>query len=165
MAAFPGKAFGTLVLYKVDGTRMHWISGDRKIIVTDNGKIIETAGIESNIQTTSYSDNHPIFTRQYDNLNGTFYTMNDFKDEGHFGVKITSTYERSEPFAYDILGTPYTVFRLTEHNHRTDIDWEYSNSYLVDTHTNRIIASEQQFTPATLPLDIRVLIPYAYPQN
>ena len=137
-----------------------WVATDGAILVTRDGRLMQTAGFDDNIRKTLSQMPDPLASGRTD-LNGM--TMTRFLDmdlEGQFQtVPIRSTFEVIGPQRIEIEGLFFDTVLVREHNKSLTINWKFDNLYWLDPYNGFVWKSRQYFTRNLPPVVIEVLKP------
>lgn len=141
-----------VVLGRLEGNRHHWITADRVVIVTENGRVVQTAGFPNDL----------LALRPLDPTASTSETMFtvDLAHRDLYGIRIFCRSGPSEKTALDIRGVTKDVWKTSEYCTTPDFDWEFENVFWRDE-SGYTWKSEQHFSPDTPPLELSILKPAA----
>lgn len=139
-------------------TRLKWVSADNAMIITENGRIVKTLGLQSNNLAGIQSQ-----VPQYDatsNIPIAYKALYDWTPDYRysFPAKITRTRLQREPVVTPLGTTNATVY--TEKVVFTTLDSELTNTYWVSD-SGKVIQSLQYLGPDMLPVKFVVLKGYA----
>lgn len=162
IAAKVGKQQKTiLVLRRIQNGTLQWLSSDGGVLVTRDGRLIQTAGFNDNLRATVMkgpelldgihegTDSSMQSTRMVDvELEGVYRTL-----------PITSTVEVIGPRRIEIADIMFDTILVREHNVAKTINWTFDNYYWVDPFDGFIWKSRQHFARTLPPVDIEVLKP------
>lgn len=85
-----------LVLGRYDGPDRHWISADRGVLVTRNGRLIRAYGIGADLRDTSGLENDPVAAATF-KFEGFYQRVADIGTPAHYGATIQSRFELLGP--------------------------------------------------------------------
>jgi hypothetical protein len=154
-----------LVLGKKENGFKHWFSADNAVIVTKNGRIVQTAGFPENLKATSSSSLDPVnrllHKKWYGRKNKKLLHIRhlDIEMENRFGVPVKSEFETLGSREIDIAGIKIKTVLVKETNHAFSINWSFNNFYWVDAYDGYIWKSTQHVSRSFPPIDIEVLKP------
>ncbi|MDB0042007.1 YjbF family lipoprotein [Gammaproteobacteria bacterium] len=140
-----------LILGYVDDNVYEWIGADSVKIYTLNGRIIKTAGLNSNIEIVRPSDNIFLTSDMYE-------TINLFNPD-----LISSTIHRSmnsRKATIKKLGRSIQVNRIEESFDLDLIGWSGVNLYYQNTTTGQIESSAQRIHPRLPTIKIEYYLKY-----
>ena len=127
-----------ILAYEDDGV-YEWIGADSVKIYTLNGRIVKTAGLNSNIEILRPSDN--IF------LPGDVYEALNLYNPDLFSSNIRRSMNAPKTFSIKKLGQKIQVNRIQENFDLALIGWSGVNLYYQNTTTGQIEYSEQRIHP------------------
>jgi hypothetical protein len=154
-----------LVLGKNENGLRHWFSADNAVIVTRNGRIVQSAGFPENLKHTSSSDWKKIDRTLHSRIYGegkqklTIVRQLDMDLENRFGVPVKSEFETLGPREIEIAGINIKTVLVKESNYAFSINWTFSNFYWVDAYDGFIWKSTQHIARTFPPIEIEVLKP------
>jgi hypothetical protein len=149
-----------VVLAEATGPELRWVSQDRVVFVTRGGRLIQTAGLSSDLQATSVIGTDPVISSVL-HLLGAPVTVRrylDLEDLG-YGIAVESVVVPQQPETIEVLGRPLATIRVAETCRAAQIDWEHTNLYWADTRSGRIWRSQQHVHPDTPAITITLLKP------
>lgn len=156
-----------VVLAKTNATTQQWISADKHLIETQNGRITKTIGFDQDITQTSFVTPDPL--QNHLDPTKTYATdrLVDITDHtGITGDTATDTILIRSILTCDgsqtltILGIPTPTYRWSETTTAPDIKWSKTNKYWQDQTTKTIWKSQQNITPKTPRIEIQLLRRY-----
>lgn len=149
-----------LVLGRVNGQDLHWISNDKKALVSRHGRIIKTAGFSLNLINTRFLSLDPVqgglFTASGQNK---LTRIVDLMPGNHFGVSVMSQFSQSGEEQIEIVEKRYKTRLIRERCSVPELTWSFDNYYWVDK-SGFIWKSEQHFAPTLPPVQFEILTPY-----
>lgn len=163
MAAKLGSGSRSLVvLGRVDGADLHWISADRTVLVTRRGRLIRTAGLPFNLRHTELLAADPLSVgRPEASKVETFKRLVDLTPPDRYGVVITSTLEHLGPREIEIAELRFRTEAYRESCEARDFDWSFENLYWVGRGDGLVWKSVQHIHPSLPPVDLEILKPPA----
>ena len=149
-----------MILGRIDGPDLHWISADHVAIATRRGRVVETAGLPENLVHTMFSGADPItaVAHRWDTP-VKLRRMIDIEPGTHYGVTVISTIERIAVEHIEILDFSYETNVLRESAYAAELDWSYDNYYWVDAKTGFVWKSIQHIAPSLVPFQFEILKP------
>jgi hypothetical protein len=156
-----------VVLAKIDPPTEQWISADKHLIETQNGRITKTIGFEIDLAQTDFVTPDPLATHLDPAKTYADDRLVDITD--HSGVAgdaptdtilVRSTFSCQGPRTITILGTPLQTYLWTETTTAPDIKWHETNKYWQDQTTRTIWKTQQIIAPNTPVIDIELLRRY-----
>ena len=162
MAAKIGKGPRSLVvLGRYDGPDLHWISADRAVLVTRNGRIKATFGIGMDLLDTQGLEDDPVAaaTFAFEGLHTRTVDLADPKKI--YGTPIESTFEIIGRETIQILGQKKDTIHIVEANSATSIRWNFRNQFWFDFKSGFMWKSVQHFVRNVPPIEFEILKPAA----
>jgi hypothetical protein len=153
-----------LILGKVEGEDLHWISSDRGVLVTRHGRLIRTVGFSENLMKTDFIG-HDFFDGRnpastVNILTGT--RIIDLSPGNRYGIKIEARIKIGLNEKIQIGNRIYDTIRVSEDCFASSLQWRYTNTYWQDSN-GRIWRSLQYFAPEAQPLIIEITKPHTPP--
>ncbi|MEN9479159.1 MAG: hypothetical protein RLZZ298_554 [Pseudomonadota bacterium] len=151
-----GRPRSLLILGRVSGDELQWVSADRGMLITRHGRLIRTVGFTDNLNKTDFVNS--------DYFDGTAQPalktepanrLIDLSPGNRYGIKIESSLEKIGLETIEIGKHRYETTRYDETCFSSLIGWKYTNSFWVDSQ-GRIWRSTQHFTPKADPLTIEL---------
>ena len=138
-----------LILAYDDNDKLTWVSADNTKIIMKYGKVVETIGLNNNINTINFPNVNSIF--QYLQSN-KFYDTNYFVQFSNpftklLSVKSTFKIEDITEFSHSITKKIDRVFLIKEEVTIDQISWSYTNYYWV-TAEGDTLRSKQMIAPS-----------------
>jgi hypothetical protein len=160
MAAKIGKGPRSLVvLGRNEGSDMHWISADRAVIVTRNGRVKATFGIGMDLLDTQGLENDPVAAATFA-FEGLHTRTVDLADPRKlYGTPIESTFEVVGRETIQILGQDKDTIQIEELNSATSIRWNFKNQFWFDFNSGFLWKSVQHFVRNVPPIETEILKP------
>jgi hypothetical protein len=154
-----------LVLGKHENGLKHWFSSDQAVVVTRNGRIVQTSGFPENLKNTYSKQDDPVNRKLHSSNYGgnkrkfAHIRTIDIDEELRFGVPIRSTFEIVGPKLIDISGVKIETVLVKELNTAFSINWSFTNLYWVDRFDGFIWKSRQHVARSFPPIEFEVLKP------
>jgi len=149
-----------LVLDRKTKEDYHWISADRAVIVTRNGRIVKTYGFPENIKQTQLSGADPVNRTLHELTTDRTSSRTIDTDSGNrFGLKVDSRFELLGPREINIAEIDIKTVLVKEVNTSSTINWSFTNYYWVDAFDGFVWKSTQHIARSFPPVDIEVLKP------
>jgi len=146
-----------IVLGTIQGEDRHWFSADKSVIVTRNGRVVQTANFPSDLAHTSFFDADPISSRVPVQPQTILRRQIDIVPGNFFGINIVSHFVvASQPEALTVYGKSYNVIKIIENCKAEQVSWEFTNTYWQDVATGLICKSVQYYVPASPPMELAV---------
>ncbi|CAH1522069.1 Uncharacterized lipoprotein YmcC [Vibrio owensii] len=136
-------------------TQLKWVSADKAMIVTENGHIIKTIGLQVANLAGIYG-NIPTYSRLPENYSLSY----DWAEEYRYGfpATINRTYQRQETIETPISKTVTDVYEETVEF--PSLSKSITNLYWVDSE-GQVIKTLQYLGPNMVPIELTVLKGYS----
>ena len=163
MAAKIGKGpRALLVLGRYDGPDLHWISGDRAVIVTRGGRVVKTAGLPENLKDTRAFGDDPVASGLHRiETPVSFVRYVDIDRGRRYGLPIHSSFELVGKERITIVEVEFETVLVREINEARTINWDFENLYWADAFDGFVWKSRQHIARSYPAVDIEVLKPAA----
>ena len=150
-----------LVLGKVEGDELHWISADRGVLITRHGRLVRTVGFAENLAKTDFSGEDFVTGKVFPNLENqlTAARIVDLSPGNRYGIKIESSLEMIGKESIAIGSHRHETTRIDEHCVAPLLRWKYTNSFWLDAQ-GQVWRSTQHFAPTAPVMSIEVTKPY-----
>jgi hypothetical protein len=142
-----------LVLGRYDGLDRHWISNDRAVLVTRNGRLTRVVGLGHDLRETRGVEDDPVAAATF-KFDGTHARSVDLGPDVYFGLVVESTFEVLGRQNVDIIGDVHETLVVREHNHAHALRWRFVNRFWFDFATGYVWRSVQHFSPDLPPVEI-----------
>lgn len=158
-----GAARALMILGKVEDDELHWISADRAVLVTRNGRLTRTFGLPENILRTEFSD--PDYFRK-GGLPQTNPTANirrrvvDFSPGNRYAVVVNSSLELAGEEIITIGKRQHQTWRYEERCSAAELGWQCINSYWLDAQGTPW-RTTQTIGPQSAPMILEITKPFA----
>lgn len=164
-----GARFGSgapivMVLATADGRDLHWVSADRAILVTREGRLIQTAGLPRDLRATQYVAADPlpqIFRSGSAESAPRIWRYVDMSNKDAFGVVVESRYSILGTEAISILGSEHQTLRVRERVRVPSWRWAADNVFWIDQQTAAVRKARQQYCPEVAAIEYEILKPPA----
>ena len=163
-ARFGSGASVVMVLATYDGKDLHWVSADRAILVTRDGRLVQTVGLARDLRATQYVAADPlqqIFSSGSAEAAPRVWRYIDMSNKDAFGVVVESTYTVLGPETISILGTPHQTLRIRERIRLPSWRWTTDNLFWIDQQTAMVRKARQQYCPEVDAIEYEILKPPA----
>lgn len=147
-----------LILGRKEGEQLHWISADRSVLVTQQGRLVKTFGFPEELRQTQHIGTDPV-AQGLHKLSGETIQHNriiDIVPEDRFGINVESQFKRMGKEGIKILEVGYNTVLIQEQCYAPLLDWKCTNYYWADEIDGFIWKSHQSPTPATPAIDIEI---------
>jgi len=160
-----GVSKAIMVLGEFQGRDLAWIAADRSILVTRNGRIVRTAGFETNLRDVSSSAHEPIDeAREHKSARATQLVRQmewSGKGSGSYPASVELTPKGSETI--QILNRAVRTLIVDESVEVRSLDWAVTNRYWMDSTTGAVVRTRQQFHPTMSVLTLEMIRPPVQP--
>lgn len=149
-----------LVLAKAENGELHWMSSDRGVLVTRNGRLVRTVGLPENLVHTDFLE-----ADFFDGWSGGQRTaasakrLIDLAPGNRFGLLAEARIESEGREKVYIHTRTYDTIRFAEHCVVPQLSWKYTNIYWVGD-TGVMWRSLQYVAPGLAPIQIDINKPF-----
>lgn len=151
---------GLMILGRIEGQELHWISSDRIVLVTRYGRVIRTAGLPANLKETRLIDLDPLEgLREGRFETDPFRRLVDLAPPDHYQIMVTSNLELLGKESIVIAELLFDTEVFRERCSARDFDWTFENRYWVDPDNGVIWKSIQHIHPDIPPVELELLKP------
>lgn len=158
---FGGNDEQMLILAQQTPSSRLWTSAARIVLVTRNGRIIRTAGLRYNLDSTNFVSRDPLTRPDERNGSADYIThIANFYDIDEFSVPIHCRLNSRGSSPVTILGKSIATDRLDEICSCPELDWSYTNSFWIGK-DGFVWKSIQYVHPKIGPLQTEILRPPA----
>ena len=148
-----------VVLGRYDGPDLHWISADRAVLVTRNGRIKATFGVGMDLLDTQGLEDDPVAAATFA-FEGVHTRTVDLADPRKiYGIPIESTFVAIGRETIKILGQEKDTVRIEEFNSASSIRWKFKNVFWFDFNSGFLWKSVQHFVRNLPPIETEILKP------
>ena len=150
---------GLLVLATDTGGDLLWTSASRVVIVTRDGRIVRSVGLDRDVSNLTYREGAA--QAPANALKAPFSTtrLADFTDLGLYGVTITCTARAAARQSVRILGQVIATVRVDETCRSNTRNWSFTDSFWVDPASGLAWRSRQHVHPQGGVVDIQIFRP------
>jgi hypothetical protein len=149
-----------LILSQKTREELHWISADRAVIVTQNGRVIKTYGFPENMRQTHLEGKDPVNRKLHTLKKSTQFKRSIDIDKGNkFGTQISSSFRVIGSRTITIAEIEIKTVLVVERNTAKTINWSFTNYYWADSYDGFIWKTRQHIAPSFDPVDIEFLKP------
>ncbi len=136
--------------------QLKWVSADKAMIVTENGRIVKTLRLpQGNLVNLDSSTNN-----MAPSIDATEWTsIYDWQPDYFFNQSATIQSKHIATQTLNSLIWTKDVQQINESIHFEQLDRQETNSFWVDTQGN-VVKSEQWVIPDTLKIETEILKPY-----
>ena len=138
------RPIATMALGFIENGKYKWLSKDDVMIVTDNGRVIKTLGLDKNVTFVDHLKNDPISKGQSLNIKNWITSIDT--DYGDSGAKIESTFDTIKNVTIVIQGAEFNTTKVEEkikYNSSLNGEKSWVNTYWYHIDTGYLIQSHQ----------------------
>lgn len=135
---------GLMILESIKEDELTWISADPIYLVTQDGRIIKTEGLDNNLKDITYHE-----VKFSEILQGKLKESSvyySYSNPQLNNLKLDVKYVVKQESKITILDKSYILTLVQEEVTQNDLGWEFTNSYWVDRN-GFVWKSEQTFLP------------------
>jgi len=138
-----------------DKTQLKWISADKAMIVTENGHIVKTVGLQTSNLAGIYGH-----VPAYSNVSTTFSLSYDWSENNRYGfpASVLRTYEGKDTVNTPISSIQTDVYKETVSF--TSLSKRVDNLYWVNS-SGQVIKTLQHLGPNMVPVELTILKGYS----
>ncbi|AXY02119.1 YjbF family lipoprotein [Vibrio alfacsensis] len=136
-------------------TQLKWVSADKAMVVTENGHIVKTIGLQHNNLAGAHGD-VPSFA-----LENTEYSLSyDWAKQYRYGfpAHVKRVYQGKESVITPLSNSPADIYRETVHF--STLSQSVDNFYWVDAN-GKVIKTVQYLGPNMVPIELTILKGYS----
>ncbi|CAH1568957.1 YjbF family lipoprotein [Vibrio rotiferianus] len=138
-----------------DKTQLKWISADKAMIVTENGHIVKTVGLQTSNLAGIYGH-----VPAYSNVSTTFSLSYDWSENNRYGfpASVLRTYEGKAT-----VNTPISIIQTDVYKETvsfTSLSKRVDNLYWVNS-SGQVIKTLQHLGPNMVPVELTILKGYS----
>lgn len=156
---FKNASRALLVLGKADGDERQWISADRSVLVTRNGRLVKTVGLRENLTDTRFSGADFFENWSSERTPTKIERIVDLMPGYRYGVLVSSSFKAIGQETITIGSRSHRTTRFEESGSAPLLSWTFTNNYWADDE-GHVWRSIQQYSPASPTLTIEVIKPY-----
>jgi len=154
---------GMMVLLREQGGRHYWYANNRLVLVTRRGRLVQTAGLPSDLRNITSTTDDPI-GREPHRTQVAIDTRFTYEVEIDGAYEVLDVRSRLEPKGEEeitISGLKFNTLLLVERCEAKKIGWTFRNKYWVDPYDGLIWKSIQHFNPHFPAVSMETLKPPA----
>jgi len=149
-----------LVLATDSGGELLWTSPAHVVIVTRDGRIVRTLGLEQDLSGMTARDNaKPVAPSAAIRAPFASTRLEDFPELGLYGVIVSCRAHAVGRQAVKILGQTLPTIRVDEACQSRKPDWSFVDSYWVDADNSLVWRSRQHINPKGGVVEIEIFRP------
>lgn len=152
-----------VILARQQDNRDHWITANYTAIVTEHGRLVETARLPVNLRETRFLQPDPL---AFMNLRQPpprkrYARSIDVGPDLAYDLLLQCTWTNAGDEVLSIESQSIATRRWDEQCEAQGRDWTFQNSFWVAMDTGVVWQSVQHFSPAHDPLEVQILKPPA----
>lgn len=148
-----------LVLAKVEGEDLHWVSADRSVLVTRHGRLVQTVGLIQDLQHSRFVDPDFFGRTGLEGAGEVRRRQLDLMPGHRYAVMVTSEVAEVGREVLETLAGPLKTVVWRERCRAPQLDWSFENLFWVDEVAGQVWRSRQHVAPGGQLLDIQVMKP------
>ncbi len=144
-------------------TELKWLSADKAMLVTVNGRLVRTHSLLSgNLAAIESSEPDPILLGLHLNSTPKTWTRTlDWQPGYHYGYKLNSQFDFIAEEKILINDTPTQALHYSELVSVEGLNIQYSNEFWLKPDNGHVIKSRQKIAPNLPFIDMTLLKPFA----
>ena len=135
---------GLIILESINSNTLTWVSADNVYLVTRNGRIIRTAGLNNNLIEFNAPHSKKSFLNQIERTKNSYYLSYDFPYVRNLEVK--AKIEKKGKEKVDLLTGERTLLLIEEEISNDFIGWNATNKFWLDE-DGFVWKTEQHISP------------------
>lgn len=142
---------------------LKWLSADKGMLVTVNGRLVKTHNLlAGNLTTVESIEPDPLLLGLHLSSTPKTWTRTiDWQPGYHYGYEVISTFNLVAEESILINGTPIQALHFNERVSVEALDIEYQNEFWLNPQNGNVIKSHQKIAPNLPFIDITLLKPFA----
>jgi hypothetical protein len=149
---------GLVLLDRIEGRDLYWLSSDRILLVTRGGRLTQTAGLRANLGHTVFPVPDPVDGAILSSSGERSTRLLDYEEFG-IGLEADSEFRVEKKQPITILGAALPTLRVRERVRVRSLKWGFTNTYWAHEQTGAVWRSSQHFHPDYPALTITTLRP------
>lgn len=143
--------------------QLKWISSDKGMLVTENGRVVKTLNLPQGNLVASISHLiDPIKLGLHLSDTPTTWTRRiDWQPGYHFGYELHSEFHYQQTAFIMINDQPIKTMYFTEHVSVPSLNVDYTNDFWIHPETGKVLKSRQKIAPNQPYIDITLLKPFS----
>ena len=140
-----GKQQSLIILESKTDKRLTWVSADRKVFFTQNGRVISTVGLPNNLYKIDFPSLG--FKEIIEEKKIKYITYYAFRDPKLDNIAVEVTAEVIGREEVDLLGYKKNLVLIEEVLYSEKINWKSKNKFWIDPVSKYVWKSEQSLSP------------------
>ena len=153
-----GVAEAMLVSPQVRGTGLVEWHGQSEMLLTQHGRIIQTAGLSHDVVTPRLTTDDPFVLGLHIIPDGLEVArLVDYPAQHQTGLRQYARYQRGRVESIKFMGASHELLRINETIRMPELDFKVTNQYWVEPDTGLVRHSIQYLAPDMLPLRLTLV--------
>jgi len=150
-----------LVLAYAENGNLKWVTRDKAMLVTRNGRLIKTLNLPDNLLEVTNIDADPLAHAQRI-VDGTQWTRIQSWTQGKqlHSATLSSRFTLAGTETVTVLDAPHVYRVLNEDVSVAELNTHYRNRFWIEPDTGAVIKTEQYVGPGYFPIETTTLNPY-----
>lgn len=146
-----------------DSNQLKWVSADKGMLITENGRIVKTLNLPSgNLVSSQSHQTDPLALGLHLASTPTHWQHTiDWQPGYHFGYPVKSEFTFMANEQLDINDTIRPSKHYVEHVSIPTLGMEYENHWWIDPNNGAVIKSKQKLAPNLPVIELILLKPFA----
>lgn len=159
-ARIGNSARAMLVLGKVEGQHLHWISADKGVLVTRHGRLIRSVGLSGgDLANTMAIETDPLEPAGSWRVARRWRRIIDLQPGNRLGLTVVAEWLPVGEVVIPTFWGERTAFHARE---VCEVQGKtLTNQFWISTHNGQVIKSEQELWPRMPKISLEILKPYA----
>lgn len=151
-----------MLLARYDGEKLHWVSSDRNVIVTQDGLVVRTVGLPDDLAGAQLLNGNPL-AQGLHHLTAPMRATRifDYGESTRSSIQIESVFEPAGRETIEIMDLKFDTVVVRERAVAREVNWTFENYHWLDPESGRIWKSRQTINRTLPPLLLEVLKPAA----
>lgn len=153
----------TSASYQKDQTQLKWLSADRAMLVTENGRVVKTVNLPTANLTSSYSDQpDPLMLGLHRDSTPKYWQRHiDWQPGYHSGYTLDSLFNFEGKEVININESPVETLHFSEKVTVKSLDESFINHFWLNPKNGKVLKSRQRLAPGQPYIEITLLKPYS----
>jgi len=149
-----------VILAFAEQQQLKWISADRNLFVYEQGRLVKTIGLPSDLRWMSDRSRDPLRSALSIPVTGQSWQYSaEWSKDDESGHQLQATLFRRELEAKEILGKSVSLLHLEEQVQDLQSGERWSNHFWVDPQAGDVRVSQQQLGPQLPAIEFTLLKP------
>lgn len=154
--------WGTMVLGKVDGDDLSWFSADRAVVVTRNGRVVQTGGFPDDLRATNLLSPDPLQSDGLDLMAAPVVRrLVDVPSKALYNSLIVAHWSNEGADPVSIVGKTVDTIRFRERCEMPNAGFAFENIFWRDRTNGLVWKSVQTWVPGTPAMELMLFRPPA----